>query len=298
MGIIKPFVSVVIPTYNRPDTLARAIDSVLKQTYENVEVIVVDDNNPGSEGRELTEQLMTQYNGNEKVKYIKHTHNKNGSAARNTGAKSSKAEYIAFLDDDDEFLPEKIQSQVTRLEGLSEDWAVCYSKRYEITGGHKFEPDETREGSLFLEALKRQLPVRMGSNLLIRKSAFDKVGGFDESFTRYQDHEIFIKLLHDYRLAYCSTPGLIAYNYTHGVFDFDALNQRFIDSFKHYIDELPAKEQKDVYETLNLQKMKNKLVTNHDFKGVIRMIFNGEVPFFKAMAYISKEVLGYIKRRL
>ena len=241
---------------------------------------------------------MVQYEGNEKVKYIKHPHNKNGSAARNTGAKSSNAEYIAFLDDDDEFLPDKIQSQVARLESLSEDWAVCYSKRYEITEGHKFEPDETREGSLFIEALKRQLPVRMGSNLLIRKRAFDKVGGFDESFTRYQDHEIFIKLLHDYKLAYCSTPGLIAYNYSHGNFDFDALNQRFIDSFKHYIDELPTKEQKDVYITLNLQKMKNKLVTNHDFKGVTKMLVNREVPFFKAIFFISKEVIEYIKRRL
>lgn len=298
MEIGNPLVSVVIPTYNRPDTLIRAIDSVLAQIYNNVEVIVVDDNNPGSEGRNMTEKLMARYDGNLRVKYIKHPYNKNGSAARNTGAASSSAKYIAFLDDDDEFLPEKISSQVNRLENLSDEWAICYSKRYEITNGIKVEPSENREGNLFLEALKRKVNARMGSNLLIRKKVFDAVGGFDESFKRYQDHEIFIKILHDYKVAYCDTPGLIAYNYPHGCYDYDALNNKFIESFRKYIDELPLKEQREVYITLNLQKLQNKLIGNHDIKGCLRMLYKGEVPFLRALAYVTGSTFQYIKRRI
>ena len=97
-----PLVSVIIPTYKRPDYLDRAIDSVLNQTYNNIEIIVVDDNNPNTEGRERTEKIMRRYENNPHVIYIKHEYNKNGSAARNTGFKASHGVYLAFLDDDDQ----------------------------------------------------------------------------------------------------------------------------------------------------------------------------------------------------
>ena len=79
-------VSIIIPTYRRPDTLCRTIDSINNSTYKNVEIIVVDDNNPGDEGRKLTEKVMEplveKYSC---IHYIKHPQNRNGSAARNTG---------------------------------------------------------------------------------------------------------------------------------------------------------------------------------------------------------------------
>lgn len=82
-------VSVVIPTYKRSDTLDRAIKSVLAQTNSAIEVIVVDDNNPGAEGRERTELKMLEFSNNPKVKYVKHEKNKNESAARNTGFRNT-----------------------------------------------------------------------------------------------------------------------------------------------------------------------------------------------------------------
>ena len=103
-------VSVIIPTYKRPDSLDRAINSVLGQTYPYVEVIVVDDNNPDTEGRRQTEAKMASFADNLRVKYVKHEQNKNGAAARNSGAKASTGDFIAFLDDDDEFLPKKNES--------------------------------------------------------------------------------------------------------------------------------------------------------------------------------------------
>ena len=172
-------VSVIIPTFKRPDTLDRAIKSVLNQTYPNVEVIVVDDNDPDTEGRHLTEEKMTQFDNEPRVRYIKHERNKNGSAARNTGAKAANGEYVAFLDDDDEYLPRKIETQLEALEGRDEEWACCYSSyATRKAGGKAVESHEHREGNLYLEALARNFWIASGSNLLVRKNAFFDIDGF------------------------------------------------------------------------------------------------------------------------
>lgn len=97
-------VSVIIPTYKRPQMLGRAIDSVLSQNYENLEVVVVDDNTDDDEFRLETIRFMAKYASDSRVKYIKHRINQNGSSARNSGILHAKGEYIAFLDDDDFFL--------------------------------------------------------------------------------------------------------------------------------------------------------------------------------------------------
>lgn len=105
-------VSVVIPTYSRNIALTRAIDSVLMQTHEKLEIIVVDDNPPESEWRKSTQEIMQRYVGNPKIYYIQNHHNLGGSGARNVGIEAAKGEYIAFLDDDDEYMPEKVEKQL------------------------------------------------------------------------------------------------------------------------------------------------------------------------------------------
>ncbi len=180
---MNPLVSIVIPTYGRPDQLARAINSCLKQKYEAVEIIVVDDNNPDTDARKLTESVMAAFEKNPKVVYIQHERNKNGSAARNTGFRNSKGEFIAFLDDDDEFYPTKVANQVKRLKELPDDFGLCYSKYETCKRGKRILIcRETREGNLLLDALMRNMFISAGSNLLIRRKAFEEIGGFDESF--------------------------------------------------------------------------------------------------------------------
>jgi len=110
-----PKVSVVIPTCNRPDLLPRAIKSVLAQTYQDFEIIVVDD------GREKSSENVVAGIGDARLKYIKQTDKKGGSAARNTGIKAAAGDFIAFLDDDDEWLPEKLDKQVRGLDGCDKD---------------------------------------------------------------------------------------------------------------------------------------------------------------------------------
>lgn len=116
-----PKVSVIIPTYNRPALIQRAIKSVLNQTHQNFEIVIVDDS-PNDE----TEKVVKSFN-DQRIKYIKNKERKGPSAARNQGIKASdpQSKYIAFLDDDDEYLPILLEKAVKKMEENSEIVMVC-----------------------------------------------------------------------------------------------------------------------------------------------------------------------------
>ena len=100
-------VSVVIPTYRRGKYIAKAIDSVLSQTYNNLEIIIIDDNISNSIEREQTQKIIEDINDS-RILYIQNAKNLGGSLSRNVGIFKAKGEYITFLDDDDLYLPKKI----------------------------------------------------------------------------------------------------------------------------------------------------------------------------------------------
>ena len=166
MNTVK--VSVIIPTYKRTEDIYRAIDSVLSQTLEDIEVIVVDDNGVDTEAGKKTASAMQRYKDESRVIYLQHQVNKNGSAARNTGIKAAKGDYISFLDDDDVYHPERLERIVARMDTLDDTWGACY------TGYVKHQPNgtdqysaETVEGDLFIQALMRSLFIGTGSNLFL-----------------------------------------------------------------------------------------------------------------------------------
>lgn len=295
-----PTVSVIIPTFGRPDTLVRAIRSVLDQTYQDVEAIVVDDNEPDTAERRATELQMRQFADNPRVRYIQHEHNRNGSAARNTGARNSTAEYLALLDDDDEFLPNKIEDQVNRMESLPESWAACYCKcRTEFLGIVKEGDNNTREGQLLVEALKREFGIMGCSNLLIRRSVFNEIGGFNEAFTRNQDPEILVRIFRKYKIAYCDRTGLVRHLHLmeHAI-DFDSITQTFIDSFRPIIEQQPEKIRKEIYERLALQKFAFRLYPGKNWKGCLDMLLKKEVSIAATLLYILFRTRISISRRL
>ena len=120
-------VSVIIPTFKRSEDICRAVDSVLAQTIDSFEVIVVDDNGEGTPDGEKTAQMMSRYAGDARVIYCRHEVNKNGAAARNTGIGVARGKYIAFLDDDDTFCPERLQKMYDKMESLDDSWGACYT---------------------------------------------------------------------------------------------------------------------------------------------------------------------------
>lgn len=106
-------VSVIVPTHNRPHFLGRTISSLLAQTYPNVEIVVVDDNSPGSPARGDTQALMEKYASHTNIIYIQNEKPMGGGPSRNAGIEAASGEYVTFLDDDDVYLPEKIDTQLS-----------------------------------------------------------------------------------------------------------------------------------------------------------------------------------------
>lgn len=193
-------VSVIIPTYKRSYMLGRAIESVLNQTLDEIEVVVVDDNDPNTVFRSETEKFMEQYLSNPKIKYIRHEKNKNGAAARNTGIKFAKGIYIALLDDDDFFYPEKLRKQVEFLDKHIEYDAVYCGR---VQKGRKIYG--ILEGDLSKEILTQTFTPTTPA-LMFRKAALEKIGGFDESFRRHQDYELLLKFFRDYKMGSIREP--------------------------------------------------------------------------------------------
>ena len=130
--MLNSLVSVIIPTFKRSNFILRAIESVLNQTYENIEIIIVDDNEGDNEFSKLTKKILKRFIDNGEIVYVKHRTNKGISAARNTGIKKAKGDYIAFLDDDDEFLPKKIELQLDIFNKSKNNVGLVYGAYLEI----------------------------------------------------------------------------------------------------------------------------------------------------------------------
>lgn len=192
---MKDLVSVIITTYKRSELLPRAIDSVLAQSYENIELLVVDDNDPGSEYRKATENLITtRYSQEPKVRYIKMPKNSGSCPARAQGVFESKGEYINFLDDDDEFHPTKIEQQmkVFAVDTEKKLAAVgCYANVVDGAGRLRYVEKVDVKGNVFFYQMCDN--VTTTSIVLIRKSVYVASGGFQTMYS-CQEHWMLIRL--------------------------------------------------------------------------------------------------------
>ena len=202
-------VSVIITTYGNPNKLERAINSALNQTYGDIEVIVVDDNNPNTESRKKTEMVMTLYQSNMKVTYIKHDKNRNGAAARNTGIDSANGTYIAFLDNDDIYTSERIEKSVYYLENNKTDAGVLTSVILTEDGVPVSAVTPEEGENLCYRLLEGKTSLGTGSNLFFRKEIVDDIGKFDVRFLRYQDLEYFLRVASKYKIGIISEKLII-----------------------------------------------------------------------------------------
>lgn len=176
-----PLVSVIITTYKRADMLERAIDSVLAQTYKEIEIIVVDDNNPNTDYRIATEKTLEKYKNLYNFTYVKHSKNLNGAAARNTGINKSNGSLVTFLDDDDIYYTKKIEQQVYYLiEHQEFDAVYCGWDRAD----KKVIP--TKIGDLTFEILSG-INLVYTNTIMIKKNVALSFQGWDERFKRNQE---------------------------------------------------------------------------------------------------------------
>lgn len=285
----KVDISIIIPTYKRADMICNAVDSVLNQTYRDLEVIVVDDNDPSWPERAQTEKAMGKYVNESRVIYIKHLLNKNGSAARNTGIRASRGRYISFLDDDDTFFPKKVEAVVECLDSKDDSWGACYCNYTKVLNG-KVVSNRVKgyEGNLYEQALARNLYIIPGSNLTVRKSVAAEVGGFDESFQRNQDLEFLVKILKKYKLAYAPVMGtncLIHTDPNRKVVDGLTLKKNYLEKFGYLIEELPEEKKKEVYKHIDLQTFRQ-LISNGDRREALSLIGDNMSIFDVADYYL------------
>jgi len=201
-------VSVIIPTHNRSQILKRAVISVLNQSYQDFEVIVIDD-----ASTDETTEIVRKFE-DKRIKYIRHKQNKGAPAARNTGLRVSNSEYIAFLDDDDEWLPEKLEMQITAFKAARPNVGVIYTAFWRVQNGKKkfFPPSKIKhkQGNLYEQLLNGNfigLPT-----VIAKKQCFEKVGLFDECLPRLQDWEFLIRCAQQYQFIYIDKPLLISYH--------------------------------------------------------------------------------------
>lgn len=191
-------ISIIIPTFERPELLEKSVDSVLNQTYKNLEIIIVDDNFSNSIYRQQTELKFSNHI-DKRVKYIKHENNKGANAARNTGFRYSSGDYIAFLDDDDEYMENKIEIQLNVALKINNDRGVLIFVGAEIIKEkissfsnwmkNKFDTIVFENNEIFVGNF-------IGSNsfVFIDRKSFKRINGFDENLPSCQDWDLWIRL--------------------------------------------------------------------------------------------------------
>lgn len=198
-------VSVVIITCKRPlALLQRAVKSALEQTHKNLEIIVVNDYPESPELAASVRQLLDSFN-DRRLQYIVHRQNAGACKARNTGILASSGAFVALLDDDDEWLPEKIELQ---LRGFRTDQTgMVYSPFYNITGSQpgKLTIRGTKSGNLAQTLLWTNC-IGGSSMTLMRREVFDRCGLFDESFPAAQDYDMWMRIALKYDITCVNKP--------------------------------------------------------------------------------------------
>jgi len=264
-----PLVSIIIPTYNRARLLGRAIQSILNQTYPNFEIIVVDDCSSDN-----TENVVRSF-CDERMRYIRHEKNKGAVAARNTGIKAARGEYIAFQDSDDEWLSEKLEKQVRAFKFGPSDLGVVYTSFWLIDSGRKtyFPSSDVKqtEGNLHQALLEANFIGT--STAVVRKECFEKTGMF-ENLPRLQEWDLWLRISKHYCFKHIDEPLVNAYcqpdSISRNMNDFIVARELILEK---YFDEISKKP---------------KILRRHYFETGTILCLNGEIEagrsyFFKAM---------------
>ena len=246
---IDGLVSVIIPTYKRSDMLDRAIQSVLNQSYEKLELLLVNDNIPNDEYSVDLFERVKKYQNDPRFRLILQDKHINGAAARNVGINQARGEYVAFLDDDDWWEPGKLSIQVGVLSQLSDEWGgvSCQYSFVDRDGKIISRSSKYKDGNIYVDVLNLVTDVTTCS-LLLRHGALNNAGLFDENLQRHQDFQLLVNFTSKYKLK-------LVCEYLLNIDVSDAQNRpdgnkllehkkRFFESVSPVVSQLSKKEQR------------------------------------------------------
>ena len=260
-------VSVIITAFGTPVLLEKAIKSVLNQTLDRIELIIVDDNNPDTEARVLTEKIINNFSKSDiNIIYVKHESNKNGATARNTGLSIAQGKYISFLDSDDEYLFERLKKCYCVMEKSSKKIAGVYTGCEFKKDGKRFNVHKKiTSGCFLITTLASTFMFCTGSNIFVRKSVFDELNGFDNNFLRHQDYEFLVRLFEKYSLEAISEVLVIKNNENlnlPNIYKMIDIKEQFLAKYKSIIQNLHINHQNYIYHSNYIQiaemSLKNK----------------------------------------
>lgn len=264
---LDSLVSVIITTYGDPSCLARAINSVLNQTYRPIELIVVDDNGVSSPYAEQTLKIIASLNTNNQINFYRHEKNMNGAAARNTGIKHSTGKYITFLDNDDYMLPSRVQHAVDFLRNNNEcDAVFCgvgiYEKRQYV--GLVFP---SFSDNALIELMLDERSMGTGSNLFLTRASVLSLNGFDTNFIRNQDVEFMVRFFRNYKSGSINEVDLI--KGTSGTSNMPSyrklqlVKERFNRTFLAEIDGMDFNDRNNYFRNLHVEFCRTALLSGN-----------------------------------
>ena len=194
-------VTVIIPAYNRRDLLGRSLDSVLSQTCPADEIIVVDDGSTDDTNNLIAERYP-------QINYL-YQDNQGISSARNAGINRAKGEWLAFLDSDDEWLPNKLEVQMAALRDHPEHLIAHTNEHWLRNGRPKKQQPKHRKygGRIFRYCLP--LCVISPSSVVIHRSVFDRIGQFDAAMTVCEDYDMWLRISCRYPILYIDEPLIV-----------------------------------------------------------------------------------------
>ena len=194
-------VSVVIPVYNRVNTIERAIDSALDQTYDPVEVVAVDDGSTDG-----SREILQSYHDDPRVRVLYHDENRGANAARNAGIVESDGPLISFLDSDDELRSRYIQRVVEVFSEYDERVGLVYTSYRKFRNGELVDVTRGRDGRLPRGTLLATNPIGSFSAITVRRSVFDTIDLLDERFNASQDYELYVRLTRAFEVVGIDEP--------------------------------------------------------------------------------------------
>lgn len=204
-------VSVIIPTYNRGKTIRRAIDSILAQSYNQLELIIVDDGSTDG-----TDQLINEIQ-DERLRYIKLTSNLGACHARNVGIEEARGSYIAFQDSDDVWHPDKLEKQVEKINQTRADIIACRYDSY-LENGKTFirtYPENSESGFCTIKQAVGSGIIT--TSTIIARAEVLKLNLFDENLPRMQEYELVIRLLQSYSIFFMGEVLVDKYEQTDSI---------------------------------------------------------------------------------
>ena len=286
-----PIVSVIIPTHNRPELLKKALASVLAQTYRDFEIIVVDDGTKQRAGGGVGGL------NDPRIKYIQHEKEKGGSAARNTGIRNSVGKFIAFLDDDDEWLSHKLEVQMNSFTYTESDVGFCFSGVVNLKNDKEFATAVPEGVADYYRLAVASFKSFLTVTLIIKDYVFNEAGNFDEELPSHQEAELMLRISKKFRGLGINQP-LARVNMSDGheqvgkdiaksIAGRKLVLQKHLAEFKKYPDNL-ARHYFDLglfyrdnrqYDEAGIH-FKKALTTNFKFRYLLHffsMMFNGNI---------------------